>query len=58
MKKMTSATAALSQRQIRMVRSAINDIRKWTNDGMGTDYNLDAPSINQQLVNYNAITRK
>jgi hypothetical protein len=33
-------------------------LEKWTNDGMGTDYNLDAPSINQQLVNYNAITRK
>lgn len=54
-KSTTSANAALNQRQISMVRSAINDIRRSSaTTALGTDYNLDAPSINQQLINYNA----
>ena len=54
-KSTTTANSAMSQRQISMVRVAINDIKRSSaTSALGTDYNLDAPSINQQLVNYNS----
>ncbi|MCG9793530.1 exopolysaccharide transport family protein [Flavobacterium algicola] len=54
-KSLTSATSALNQRQVALTRAALNDVkRSGNNKALGTDYNIDAPSVNQQLVNYNA----
>ena len=42
------------ERQIELTKHAINDIRNSSNtSAIGTDYNLDAPSVNQMLQNYN-----
>lgn len=50
----TSATSALNEKQIAQTRFAIESIR---NSGptspLGTDYNLNAPTVNQMLLTYN-----
>jgi capsular exopolysaccharide synthesis family protein len=48
-------SSMLNEKQIALTNFAINDIRK-SNDTktLGTDYNLDSPSVNQMLLNYNA----
>ena len=46
--------SALNERQIGLTNYAINDIRN--SNGLrplGTDYKLEAPSVNQMLLNYN-----
>lgn len=42
------------EKQIALTRYAINDVRNSNNtSALGTDYNLDAPAVNQMLQNYN-----
>ena len=44
----------LNKRQIELTKFAINDIKKTSNTSvLGTGYNLDAPTVNQLLSNYN-----
>lgn len=45
----------LNERQISLTNFAIDDIRKSNaTTALGTDYNLDAPTVNQMLLSYNA----
>ncbi|AWG22215.1 hypothetical protein FFWV33_12160 [Flavobacterium faecale] len=54
-KSTTSAAASLNQREIALTRSALRDVQRASgNTALGTDYNLQAPAINNQLVSYNA----
>lgn len=46
---------SLNERQIGLTNFAINDIKKsGPTKTLGTDYKLDAPTVNQMLMNYNA----
>jgi capsular exopolysaccharide synthesis family protein len=46
--------SAVNERQIELTNYAINDIRASNGTRpLGTDYKLEAPSVNQMLVNYN-----
>ena len=45
----------LNQKQISLTKFAISDIKKSSNSySLGTDYNLEAPTVNQMLLNYNS----
>ncbi len=47
-------TASINERQISQAAFAINDIKQsGPAQTLGTDYNLDSPTVNQMLVNYN-----
>ncbi|HRA73086.1 MAG TPA: hypothetical protein PLB11_09725, partial [Flavobacterium sp.] len=48
-------SSMLNERQIAMTNFAINDIRNSSiTQTLGTDYKLEAPTVNQMLLNYNA----
>ena len=50
-----TANSALNDKQIALTNFAISDIRKsGYSTPLGTDYNLDIPSLNELLVNYNS----
>ena len=50
-----SESYMLNQRQISLTQYAINDLKNSSaTSTLGTDYNLDAPTVNQMLLNYNA----
>ena len=45
----------LNAKQISLTNFAINDIRKsGSTETLGTDYKLEAPTVNQMLLNYNS----
>ncbi|MEC5166774.1 capsular exopolysaccharide synthesis family protein [Flavobacterium sp. PL11] len=47
-------SSLLNKRQIELTKYAINDIKKTGNTSvLGTGYNLEAPTVNQLLSNYN-----
>lgn len=47
--------SSLNERQIALTNYAINDIRSSSpSSALGTDYKLEAPTVNQMLANYNA----
>ena len=47
--------SSLNERQIALANYAINDIRNSSaSRALGTDYKLEAPTVNQMLLNYNA----
>ncbi len=47
--------SSLNRRQIALTNYAINDIRNSSaSRALGTDYKLEAPTVNQMLLNYNA----
>jgi len=51
----TSQSALLTERQITLTNYAINDIKNSSiTSTLGTDYKLEAPTVNQMLINYNA----
>lgn len=48
-------SSSLNEKQISLAHFALNDIRQaGPTQTLGTGYNLDSPSVNQMLVNYNA----
>jgi capsular exopolysaccharide synthesis family protein len=48
-------SSMLNEKQIALTNFAINDIRNSTGtNALGTDYKLEAPTVNQMLLNYNA----
>lgn len=48
-------SSMLNEKQIALTNFAINDIKRTTDtQTLGTDYKLEAPSVNQMLLNYNA----
>lgn len=48
-------SSMLNERQISLTNFAINDIRNSSiTQTLGTDYKLEAPTVNQMLLNYNA----
>jgi capsular exopolysaccharide synthesis family protein len=48
-------SSMLNERQIALTNFAINDIRNsGATKALGTDYKLEAPTVNQMLLNYNA----
>lgn len=48
-------SSMLNERQIALTNFAINDIRNSSStQTLGTDYKLEAPTVNQMLLNYNA----
>lgn len=48
-------SSMLNERQIALTNFAINDIRNSSGTKtLGTDYKLEAPTVNQMLLNYNA----
>lgn len=50
-----TAASLLNEKQIQLTRFAIDNIkRSSSNAPLGTDYNLEAPSVNQLLQKYNA----
>jgi capsular exopolysaccharide synthesis family protein len=54
-KSQKNENSMLNEKQIALTNFAINDIRN--SDGtraLGTDYKLEAPTVNQMLLNYNA----
>jgi tyrosine-protein kinase Etk/Wzc len=54
-KSTTAANSALNERQIYLTKLAINDIRRSNStSALGTDYNLESPSVNQMLISYNS----
>ena len=54
-KTITTSNSLSNERQIALTRYAINDIsRSPITSVLGTDYNLEAPSVNQMLQNYNS----
>ncbi|CAM3419342.1 polysaccharide biosynthesis tyrosine autokinase [Flavobacterium chungbukense] len=47
--------SSLNEKQISLANFALNDIRQaGPTQTLGTGYNLDSPSVNQMLINYNA----
>lgn len=55
MKNMKEESSMLNERQIGLTKFAINDIRRTSStQALGTGYNLDAPTVNQLILNYNA----
>lgn len=50
-----TANSLMNEKQIALTKFAINDVKRSSNtSALGTDYNLDAPSVNQMLLKYNA----
>ncbi|WP_348825373.1 GumC family protein [Flavobacterium aestuarii] len=50
----TAANSLINEKQLALTKFAIDDIkRSGYTTVLGTDYNLNLPSINQMLVNYN-----
>jgi capsular exopolysaccharide synthesis family protein len=48
-------TSMLNEKQIALTNFAINDIRNSNGtNALGTDYKLEAPTVNQMLLNYNS----
>jgi capsular exopolysaccharide synthesis family protein len=48
-------SSLLNNKQIELAKSAINAIRQASHtQTLGTDYNLESPTVNQMLLNYNA----
>lgn len=48
-------SSMLNERQISLTKFAISDIRRTSStSALGTGYNLEAPTVNQLLLNYNA----
>lgn len=48
-------SSMLNEKQISLTNFAINDIRNSSaTSTLGTDYKLDAPTVNQMLINYNS----
>lgn len=55
MKNMKEESSMLNERQIGLTKFAINDIRRTSStQALGTGYNLEAPTVNQLILNYNA----
>lgn len=53
-KNLKKESSMLNERQIALTRFAINDIRRTNStSALGTGYNLEAPTVNQLLSNYN-----
>lgn len=51
----TTANSLLNEKQIALTSHAIDDIKRSSDTSpLGTDYNLDVPSVNQMLLNYNS----
>jgi tyrosine-protein kinase Etk/Wzc len=47
-------SSVLSERQIALTKFAIKDIKETNStSALGTGYNLDAPNVNQLIINYN-----
>lgn len=54
-KSLKNETYMLNEKQIALTNFAINDIRRATGTTtLSTDYKLEAPTVNQMLMNYNA----
>jgi capsular exopolysaccharide synthesis family protein len=54
-KNLKEESSMLNERQITLTKFAINDIKRTSSTStLGTGYNLDAPNVNQLLLNYNA----
>ncbi|MFV5690303.1 GumC family protein [Flavobacterium sp. ZT3R25] len=54
-KNLKKESSMLNERQIALTKFAINDIRRTSStSALGTGYNLEAPTVNQLLLNYNA----
>ncbi|MBA4318701.1 MAG: hypothetical protein C0412_09890, partial [Flavobacterium sp.] len=54
-KNLKEESSMLNERQITLTKFAINDIRRTSStSALGTGYNLEAPTVNQLLLNYNA----
>ncbi|WP_281337169.1 exopolysaccharide transport family protein [Flavobacterium eburneipallidum] len=52
---MKNESSMLNEKQIALTNFAINDIRRsGPTKTLGTDYKLEAPTVNQMLINYNA----
>lgn len=50
-----TANTLLNEKQIAMTKFAIEDIKRSSNtSALGTDYNLELPSVSQMLLNYNS----
>lgn len=51
----TAANSLLNEKQIGITNFAIDDIKRTSDTSpLGTDYNLEIPSVNQMLLNYNS----
>ncbi|WP_348799900.1 GumC family protein [Flavobacterium adhaerens] len=49
-----TANSLLNEKQITLTNFAIDDIKRSSNTAvLGTDYNIDSPSVNEMLVRYN-----
>lgn len=54
-KNLKKESSMLNERQIALTKFAIDDIRRTgSTSALGTGYNLEAPTVNQLLLNYNA----
>ncbi|WP_264565351.1 GumC family protein [Flavobacterium sp. N3904] len=54
-KNLKKESSMINERQIALTKFAINDIKGTnSNSALGTGYNLDAPTVNQLILNYNA----
>lgn len=54
-KNIKKESSMLNERQISLTRFAINDIKRTNStSALGTGYNLEAPTVNQLVLNYNA----
>jgi capsular exopolysaccharide synthesis family protein len=54
-KNLKKENSMLNERQIALTKFAINDIKNTNStSALGTSYNLEAPTVNQLLLNYNA----
>lgn len=50
-----TANSLMNEKQITLTKFAINDIKRSSStSALGTDYNLEAPSVNKMLLKYNA----
>ncbi|MBC7846299.1 MAG: polysaccharide biosynthesis tyrosine autokinase [Flavobacterium sp.] len=55
MKNLKEESSMLNERQIGLTKFAINDIKRTSStSALGTGYNLEAPTVNQLILNYNA----
>ena len=53
-KNLKKESSMLNERQIALTKFAINDIKRTNStSALGTGYNLDAPTVNQLISNYN-----
>jgi capsular exopolysaccharide synthesis family protein len=54
-KNLKEESSMLNERQIALTKFAINDIKRTSStSALGTGYNIEAPTVNQLLLNYNA----